>query len=100
MPQVQGFGVGEQRLTYLEEVVQSYSLNQLNDKICVRAVQHSSTFHVHHFHFYLRILHVYLEIGHLYFRNLVYITEYGSYTRVIPKIRARHFFELLNKIDK
>ena len=44
VPQVQGFGVGEQRLAYLEEVVQS-SLNQLNDQICVRAVQHSTTFH-------------------------------------------------------
>ena len=45
MPQVQGFGVGEQRLAYLEEVVQSYSLNQFNDKICFCAVQHSTAFH-------------------------------------------------------
>ena len=44
VPQVQGLGVGEQRLSYLEEVVQN-SLNQLNDQICVRAVQHSTTFH-------------------------------------------------------
>ena len=44
VPQIQGFGVGEQRLAYLEEVVQS-SLNQLNDQICVCAVQHSTTFH-------------------------------------------------------
>lgn len=43
VPQVQGLGgVGEQRLSYLEEVVQT-SLNQLNDQICIRAVP--TTFH-------------------------------------------------------
>ena len=44
-----------------------------------RPVNLGLSFELHHFHFYLRILHVYLEIGHLYFRNLVYITKYGSY---------------------
>jgi len=44
IPQVVGFRVGEQRLQYLEEVVEE-GLTSLNDQICVRASQHSCSFH-------------------------------------------------------
>ena len=44
IPEVSGLGVGEQRLRYLEEIVQD-GLNALNDQVCVRASQHSASFH-------------------------------------------------------
>lgn len=44
IPQVVGFGVGEQRMQYLEDIVQD-GLDSLNDQLCVRAYQHSASFH-------------------------------------------------------
>ena len=44
IPQVQGAGVGEQRLQYLENIVEQ-GINTLNDQMCARAFQHSTTFY-------------------------------------------------------
>ena len=43
-PQVQGPQMGEQRLVYLENIVQE-SVNGLSDQLCSRAHQHTTAFH-------------------------------------------------------
>ena len=43
-PMSRGAGVGEQRMQYLEDIVQA-GFRSLNDELCVRSFQHSTTFH-------------------------------------------------------
>jgi len=44
IPEVTGRNVGEQRLVYLEAIVES-AIDELDNRICVRAYQHSTSFH-------------------------------------------------------
>ena len=44
VPQVVGMNVGEQRLSYLKDFVGS-SIDELNGQLCLRAFQHSTSFH-------------------------------------------------------
>ena len=44
VPQARGVAVGEQRVQYLEDIVQA-GFRSLNDELCVRSFQHSTTFH-------------------------------------------------------
>ena len=43
IPQARGAGVGEQRMQYMEDIVQA-GFRSLNDEMCVRSFQHSTTF--------------------------------------------------------